>query len=87
MDFVFSEEEQAFSDLSQQIFEDKVTHEHLRSLAKSGSSFDRDLWASLASTGVVGATIDEQFGGSSLSFWALRHCWKTLGNMLPRYQC
>ena len=29
MDFDFSEEEQAISDLTQQIFEDKVTHEHL----------------------------------------------------------
>ena len=79
MDFDFSEEEQAISDLSQQIFEDKVTHEHLRSLARSGSSFDRDLWASLASTGVVGATIDEQFGGSSLSFLGVTALLENVG--------
>ena len=50
MDFDFSEEEQAISDLTQQIFEDKVTHEHLRSLTKSGVNFDRELWLSLAKT-------------------------------------
>ena len=42
MNFDFSEEEQAISDITQQIFEDKVTHEHLRSLTKSGESFDRE---------------------------------------------
>ena len=68
MDFDFSEEEQAISDLTMQIFEDKVTHEHLRSLAKSGENFDRELWRSLAKTGVVGATIHEEFQGAGLSF-------------------
>ena len=68
MDFDFSEEEQAISDLTQQIFEDKVTHEHLRSLTKSGENFDRELWRSLAKTGVVGATIHQDFQGAGLSF-------------------
>ena len=68
MDFDFSEEEQAISDLTQQIFEDKVTHEHLRSLAQSGKKFDRDLWLSLANTGIVGATIREEFQGAGLNF-------------------
>ena len=68
MDFDFSEEEQAISDLTQQIFEDKVTHEHLRSLTKSGQSFDRELWLSLAKTGVVGATIHQNFQGAGLNF-------------------
>ena len=68
MDFDFSEEEQAISDLTQQIFEDKVTHEHLRSLTKSGQNFDRELWLSLAKTGVLGATIHQDFQGAGLSF-------------------
>ena len=68
MNFDFDESQQAISDLTQQIFEDKVTHEHLRSLTKSGKSFDRDLWVSLAETGVVSATIDELFGGAGLNF-------------------
>ena len=68
MDFDFSEEEQAISDLTEQIFEDKVTHEHLRSLTKSGDNFDRELWLALSKTGVVGAAIHEEFQGAGLSF-------------------
>ena len=68
MNFDFDEPQQAISDLTQQIFEDKVTHEHLRSLTNSGKSFDRDLWVSLAETGVASATINEQFGGAGLNF-------------------
>ena len=37
-------------------------------MAKSGESFDRELWVSLADTGIVGATIHEEFQGAGLSF-------------------
>ena len=79
MNFDFSEEEQAISDLTQQIFEDKVTHEHLRSLAKSEESFDRDLWISLAETGIVGAVIDEEYGGAGLSFLSVTALLEMVG--------
>jgi len=68
MDFDFSEEEQAISGLTRQILEDKVTHEHLRAMSKSGESFDRDLWKSLAETGVISASISEDHGGAGLGF-------------------
>ena len=68
MDFDFSEEEQAISGLTRQILEDKVTHEHLRTMSKSGESFDRDLWKSLAETGVISASISEDHGGAGLGF-------------------
>ena len=68
MNFDFDESQQAISDLTQQIFEDKVTHEHLRSLTKSGKNFDRELWLSLAETGIVGATIHQEYHGAGLSF-------------------
>ena len=68
MDFDFSEEEQAISGLTRQILEDKVTHEHLRVMSKAGESFDRDLWKSLAETGVLSASISEQYGGAGLGF-------------------
>jgi alkylation response protein AidB-like acyl-CoA dehydrogenase len=68
MDFDFSEEEQAISGLTRQILEDKVTHEHLRAMSKAGESFDRDLWKSLAETGVLSASISEQHGGAGLGF-------------------
>tara|TARA_B100001094_G_scaffold230911_1_gene225587 strand:+ start:1856 stop:2917 length:1062 start_codon:yes stop_codon:yes gene_type:complete len=79
MDFDFSEEEQAISDLTQQIFEDKVTHEHLRSLTESEEYFDRDLWLSLADTGVVGATIDERFEGAGLGFLGITALLEKVG--------
>jgi len=68
VDFDFSEEEQAISGLTRQILEDKVTHEHLRAMSKSGESFDRDLWKSLAETGVISASISEDHGGAGLGF-------------------
>lgn len=79
MDFDFSEEEQAISDLTQQIFEDKVTHEHLRSLTKSGKNFDRELWLSLAKTGVVGATIHQDYQGAGLSFLGVTALLENVG--------
>ncbi len=71
MDFDFSEEEQAISGLTRQILEDKVTHEHLRAMSKSGESFDRDLWKSLAETGVISASISEDHGGAGLGFLSI----------------
>ena len=68
MDFDFSEEEQAISGLTRQILEDKVTHEHLRAMSTSGESFDRNVWQSLAETGVIGASISEEYGGANLGF-------------------
>ena len=83
MDFDFSEEEQAISDLTEQIFEDKVTHEHLRSLTKSGDNFDRELWLALSKTGVVGAAIHEEFQGAGLSFLGVTALLEKVG----KYAC
>jgi len=71
MDFDFSEEEQTISGLTRQILEDKVTHEHLRAMSKSGESFDRNVWQSLAETGVIGASISEEYGGANLGFLSI----------------
>ncbi|MEE2682427.1 MAG: acyl-CoA dehydrogenase family protein [Actinomycetota bacterium] len=79
MDFDFSEEQQAISDLTRQILEDKVTHEHLRAMAKAGESFDQDLWGSLIETGVVGASIDEEFGGAGLGFLSVTAVLELIG--------
>ena len=40
MDFDFSEEQQTISDLTRQIFEDKVTDERLREIEQNNLSFD-----------------------------------------------
>ena len=84
MDFDFSEEEQAISDLTRQIFEDKVTHEHLRTLEKSGNYYDKDLWNSLAETGIVGASIHEEYGGAGLSFLSITALLELVGEFAAR---
>ena len=60
MDFDFSEEQQTISDLTRQIFEDKVTHERLREIEQNNLSFDSELWQTLAESGIVGAGILER---------------------------
>ena len=79
MDFDFSEEEQAIGGLTRQILEDKVTHEHLRAMSKSGESFDRNVWQSLAETGVVGASISEKYGGANLGFLSVTVALELVG--------
>ncbi len=79
MDFDFSEEEQAISDLTRQIFEDKVTHEHLRELAQNNLFFDRDLWETLAESGIVGAAVSEDFGGAGLGFLSITAVLELVG--------
>ena len=68
MDFDFSEEEQAISDLTRQILEDKVTHERLREMERNNIFFDRALWETLAESGIVGAAISEEHDGAGLGF-------------------
>ena len=68
MDFNFSEEENAIIGLTKQILEDKATHERLRAMTEAGVSLDSDLWQSLAETGVIGATIRDEYGGAGLGF-------------------
>ena len=84
MDFDFSEEEQAISDLTRQIFEDKVTHEHLRALENSANYFDKDLWGSLAETGIVGASVHEEYGGAGLSFLSITALLELVGEFAAR---
>ena len=79
MDFDFSEEQQAISDLTRQIFEDKVTHERLREIEQSNLSFDTELWETLAESGIVGAGISESFGGAGLSFLSITAALELIG--------
>ena len=79
MDFDFSEEQQAVSDLTRQIFEDKVTHERLREIEQGNLSFDIELWETLAESGIVGAGISESFGGAGLSFLSITAALELIG--------
>ena len=79
MDFDFSEEQQTISDLTRQIFEDKVTHERLREIEQNNLSFDSELWQILAESGIVGAGILESFGGAGLSFLSVTAALELIG--------
>ena len=79
MDFDFSEEQEAISDLTRQILEDKVTHERLREIEQNKLSFDNELWETLAESGIVGASISESFGGAGLSFLSITAALELIG--------
>lgn len=97
MDFSLDEEAQAIKELAGQVIGDASTHERLRELERGeGARFDRDLWSSLASTGVLGAFVPEAHGGAGLDLVALggvleqagRNAaavplWETLGLAVP----
>ena len=97
MDFSLDESAQAIGDLAARVIGDASTHERLRELEKGdGARFDRDLWSSLAETGVLGAFVPEAHGGAGLDLVALgaalEHVganaaavplWETLGLAVP----
>lgn len=97
MDFTPDEAVQDIAALAEQVMGDASTHERLRDLERSGEPrFDRDLWATLSDTGVLGAFVPEQQGGAGLGLVALgavlEVCgrkaaavplWETLGLAVP----
>jgi 3-oxocholest-4-en-26-oyl-CoA dehydrogenase beta subunit len=66
MDFSLSEELVAVRDLARQICADRVTHERLLALERSGEWFDDDLWGELARAGLTALAIPEAYGGGGL---------------------
>jgi len=64
MDFSLTEEQQALRDLAAKIFADKATIERIVEVERhTDERLDRDLWAALASSQLLGVAIPEQFGG------------------------
>ena len=63
MDFSPSEEQVAIRDLARQIFADRVSHERLLALEKSGEWFDTELWGEIARAGLTALAIPEAHGG------------------------
>jgi alkylation response protein AidB-like acyl-CoA dehydrogenase len=66
MDFSPSEELVAIRDLARQIFSDRVSHESLLALERSGEWFDTELWSELARAGLTALAIPEADGGGGL---------------------
>ena len=72
MDFRFDDEATAIAELAGTVLTDHSAPEQLRELERSGAPrFDRDLWGTLAETGILGAFVPESAGGAGLGLLAL----------------
>ena len=66
MDFSFSEEQRAVSDLARRILDDKVTEDLLREIEAGPERFDQGVWAELGRAGLIGIGLPEDAGGGGL---------------------
>jgi hypothetical protein len=66
MNFAYSDDQRALSELARKILSDKATHERIGEIEKSENGFDSELWSELAKANLLGACLPEEFGGSSL---------------------
>lgn len=67
MDFFYTEEQQDVIGLASKILGDRVTHESLTTLERSGEPrFDPSLYAELATANLLGIGLPEEVGGSGL---------------------
>ena len=71
MDFTLDEDQQALVGLAKEVLSKESTQERLEALKDKGTWLDQDLWAQLATAGVVGAALKEDVGGGGLGFAAL----------------
>jgi alkylation response protein AidB-like acyl-CoA dehydrogenase len=70
MDFTLDDDQQALVGLARDVLSKEVTQDRLDGLAEKGTWVDRDLWAQLATAGVIGAPLKEDVGGGGLGFAA-----------------
>ena len=76
MDFSLTEEQTEVQNLARKILEDLSTHDRLNQIESSDEGIDRELWAELARSNLLGVCLPESFGGSNLGFfslWMVRH--------------
>lgn len=66
MDFNLDEQEQAVSDLANQILGDKVDHDRLKEIEASDAWFAAAEWSLLAEAGLTGIALPEAHGGGGL---------------------
>jgi alkylation response protein AidB-like acyl-CoA dehydrogenase len=71
MDFSFTEEQQAVSELADKIFTGVATVDRVKEVERSADRFDRDLWGQLASANLLGIALPEEHGGSGLGLTEL----------------
>jgi alkylation response protein AidB-like acyl-CoA dehydrogenase len=79
MDFRFSEEQTALQALAREILEKEVTSERLKQVEARGDGYDRETWARLAESNLLGLAIPEAQGGMGMGFLELCLLFGELG--------
>jgi hypothetical protein len=71
MDFTFTEEQETIGKVARQLFEHRVTPEHLTELEAGDVRYDIALWRELATSDLLGIALPENVGGSGYGFLEL----------------
>ncbi len=71
MDFTFTEEQDTIAKVARQLFEHRVTPEHLTELEAGDVRYDNALWRELATADLLGIALPEDVGGSGHGFLEL----------------
>ena len=71
MDFTFTEEQETIAKVARQLFEHRVTPEHLTELEAGDVRYDAALWHELATADLLGIALPENVGGSGHGFLEL----------------
>src|ERR1700682_3833435 len=68
MDFTFTEEQETITKVARQLFEHRVTPEHLTELEAGDVRYDAALWRELATSDLLGLALPEKVGASGHGF-------------------
>lgn len=68
MDFSLSEEQAAVVEAAAKLFEGHLSDERRAQVEAKGEGFDRDLWAALSGSNLLGLAVSEDEGGSGFGF-------------------
>ncbi|WP_168788505.1 acyl-CoA dehydrogenase family protein [Paraburkholderia aromaticivorans] len=63
MDFTYSEEQQMMADSLRRFVDTEYTFERRRKRSRQGGAFERAIWSAFGELGVLGLTIDADYGG------------------------
>lgn len=72
MDFDFSDDQKLLREQARKFMDDKCTLDDVRKIfLDPNEPYDKDVWKGLAQLGVLGAAIEEKFGGAGMSMLEL----------------
>ena len=66
MDFSYTPDQEELRALARAVIGDRATPRRLEEVERSPDRIDRELWASMAGAGLLGAAVPEDYGGSGL---------------------